>query len=201
MKARLSLVVVALAATFVLAGCMVSAQDGQRGHYNSPHPKEIAFHFDTGFNRAVVWGRGLALVGLGLCVVHFAGPARRMAMLVAVTLPLASVGAWLVHDGLQDVSSYRIEVLPDRLHLSVPGEPVTEHPWDSIEGLLVEGTELQIRTGVRALDSLPDFEMYTHFELHLKDGSLTDVDLRPLSPEQRGTLWQAVVRMAGLVQQ
>ena len=43
------------------SGCMISEQAGQM-------PQELAFHFDTDFNRAIVFGRVIALVLLVMWV-------------------------------------------------------------------------------------------------------------------------------------
>ena len=55
-------IILMLLAGLGMSACMISTQVGERTHVNSKPPEEITFHFDTGFNKAMLFGRSAALL-------------------------------------------------------------------------------------------------------------------------------------------
>lgn len=195
MRSRTLAAVVLLLCLGATTGCVLSTQDGEAGHVNSRQPDEIAFHFDSGFNRGVVYGRSVALVLLGLWVIRFGRTGQgKMAFALLGTLPLTGVAFWLWQQGASTVSDYRIEVTLDVLVVSIPPEPEHVIEWESIEGMYIEGVEYRVDTGI---DTVAE---YHYMDLHLDDGTTLPVDLKRLSVEQRGTLWRAIAKRAHLRQ-
>ncbi len=91
-----------------LTGCLISTQEGERSHVNSKHPEEITFHFDTGYNKAVLFGRSAALLLVPLWV--FAKRRGGGNTIPAIVGVLALGGAvWLLVSGVGTTFG-----LPDR---------------------------------------------------------------------------------------
>jgi hypothetical protein len=185
-------------AVLLLSACVISTQDGERRHLNSPHPDEIAFHFDTPFNKVVLFGRSALLLVLPAWVIV----ARRKGsdILGPAFLALATMVAagWWLWNGWPRVFEYRIEVLPEVLRIQVPSEPELEIPWEQIQAIDIEGVAYDVGLGVRGTHSIrwaPEWEDLT---IERASGARHDLDLRPLSVEQRGTLWRAISRKAQL---
>lgn len=185
--------VLLLFAACALAGCLMSEQEGERSHANSPPPERMAFHYDSGLNRGIVWGRSAALVLLGLWIASLAGKEKKLVAIGLGTLPCVGLAGWLLVQGLGEISGYRIDVETDRLVVRMPGEEQRDFYWEQIDELWVEGTAYELGGG------LPTFEEYDTMELRLTGGESYVVDLTRLSVEQRGTLWQAVVRKAQMI--
>jgi len=177
-----------------LGGCMISEQEGDRTHVNSPHPEEIAFHFDTTFNMGLMIGRSALLLLLAWWIVGSRGKGFGIPGIV-IALILVGAAGWLLKVGWDRTSAYRIEVRTDRLHVRIPGQSELDVSWQRIEAIEVEG----LAHDVQLAPEQPFWSTrWEYLEIGLDDGSTYDVDLRPLSVEQRGTFWRAITRKADL---
>ena len=179
---------------------MVSEQIGEI-------PGDLTFHFDTDFNRALVFGR---VAGLGILVLWiFAKFKKPTALPVAV--PILLFAGWTVQQDYPSLTDYRVEVREDALYLNIPPEPEGEIPWSSIEEMKIEGigwataggdlpgtpTPFGVPKTEYAWSELPEWKT---MEL-LADGETHLVMLDKLSVEQRQTLWRAIAKHALLVKQ
>ena len=203
-------IALSLLGAIALAGCMISDQTGQMPQrlpgYGSGYsaPEDIAFHFDSGFNWGIVLGRSGLLLMLALWL-YFS---------VAGTIPrvvagvLLAVAAWLLYQGLVNVTGYRVEVKIDSgLYVSVPPADPMDIPWGTIETLDVSGFEwkrAQVQQGFGpnpvarklAFSELPDWRSMSFV---LTDGRSLDLDLKRLSIEQRQSLLTAIVKYGQMV--
>ncbi len=111
------------------SACMISEQVGQ-------DQEDLTFHFDTGFNRAMLFGRTgvLAVVALWL----FAGSKKSPGSAVLGVVFLAGAGYLLVK-GYPTLSRYRVQVLGDGLTIAIPPEPDKVLAWGTIEEMYIEG--------------------------------------------------------------
>jgi hypothetical protein len=177
---------------FLLSGsaCMISEQVGQ-------DREDLTFHFDTGFNRTMLFGRSgvIAVVALWL----FAGAKKSPVSAVLGVVLLAGAGYLLVKD-YPTLSRYRVEVLGDGLTIAIPPEPDKVLAWGSIEEMYIEG--------MGPADGLPkdEFERrlalpdWHSMKITVTGGATEEVDLKLLSVEQRQILWRAIARRASLVE-
>ena len=183
----------------VLPGCLISTQEGERTHVNSPPPEEIAFHFDTGYNKLIVFARSAFLLSLAI---WFLGMFRKGGggNIVPVVLAVLALGGsgWLLVQGWSKTQNYRIEVKTDLLHMSLPGEPERKIAWDEVTGLEVEGMARDVRFGSGKGQALKWAPQWESMVVTLAGDRELEVDLRPLSVEQRGTFWRAIVSKASL---
>jgi len=175
-------------------GCLVSEQMGERTHVNSPAPEEISFHFDSAFNKVLVFGRSAALLAVALWVFSLRkGPSGVIPIILAAAFAITSVSLlWL---GWTKMRDYRIDVRRDHLHLMIPGEPELRVDWSEIEEIKVEGMALNVDMVGPGMEWAPQWE---DLKIVQSGGEVHDVDLRPLSVEQRGTFWRAIVSKAQL---
>ena len=121
---------------------------------------------------------------------------------------LLAVAAWLLYQGLVNITGYRVEVKIDSgLYVSVPPADPMDIPWGTIETLDVSGFEwkrAQIQKGFGpnpvarklAFSELPDWRSMS---LVLTDGRSLDLDLKRLSIEQRQSLLTAIVKYGQMV--
>jgi hypothetical protein len=196
---RAGLGLILLAVVIASPACMVSTQEGDRTHVNSPHPDEIAFHFDTPFNNALLYGRSLVL----LLVPWWAWTSRRAGGGVdpvpIVLAVLATVAAgWLLISGYTKMTEYRIDVVPEGLSLQIPSQPPAQIHWSEIEEIEGDGKAYDVSFGDGGGHALKWATEWEDLWIRLADGRECYVDLRPLSVEQRGTLWRAIARNAEL---
>jgi len=185
-----------LLVALTLCGCLISEQEGDRTHVNSPHPEEITFHFDSTFNIALLLGRSAILLALAWWIVGGRGKGFGVPGIVIAVILVGAAG-WLSKTGWDRTSAYRIEVRTDRLQVRLPGQPDLDVAWQRIEALDVEG----MASNVQLAPGQPFWSTrWKYLEIGLDDGSTYEVDLRPLSVEQRGTFWRAITRKADLEQ-
>ena len=204
--------VLALVASAALAGCMISDQTGQMPQklpgmgsgYSAP--EDIAYHFDSGFNWAIVLGRSLLLLVVALWL-YFSVGGTVPKVLAAVLL---AVAAWLLYQGLVTLTGYRVEVRIDSgLHVSVPPADPMDIPWGTIDTLEVSGFEWQrgqVTPGFGPnpqaqklhFTELPDWRTIS---LVLTDGQSLVLDVERLSIEQRQSLLNAIVRYGQLTEE
>ena len=183
------------------AGCMLSDQVGQM-------PQDVTFHFDTDFNRALVFGRAAGLTAIVFWL--FAKFKRHSAILVGV--PILVFAGWTVARDYPSLSGYRIEVRKDALYLRIPPEPERGIPWESIQEMEIEGESWATVEGGRTTTVNPDGSFqetkYAWSELPQwksmkviteKDSFIVQLDR--LSVEQRQTLWQSIAKRGQLVKE
>ena len=185
-------------ACLLCAGCMLSDQIGQA-------PQDLTFHFDTDFNRIMVFGRAAGLASIVLWL--FAKFKKETAMLAGI--PILVFAGWTVAHDYPSLSAYRIEVAGDALYLSIPPQPPVEIPWESIQQMAVEGESWATVDSGRTTTVNPNGKVEeTNFlwaELpQWKSMTITtdkgtyDVQLDRLSVEQRQTLWKAIAKRGRL---
>jgi hypothetical protein len=201
-----------LLGAMALVGCMISDQTGQMPQklpgFGSGFsaPENIAYHFDSGFNWGIVLGRsGLLLIVALWLYFSVAGTVPRV--VAAVVL---AVAAWLLYQGLVNLTGYRVEVRVDSgLYVSVPPADPMDIPWGTIETLEVSGFEwmrAQVQPGFGpnpvarklAFTELPDWRSMSFV---LTDGRTLDLDVERLSIEQRQSLLNAIVRYGQLAEE
>jgi hypothetical protein len=176
-------------------GCLISTQEGERTHINAPYPDEITFHFDTEFNRFLLFGRSAALLLIPVWLWRTHHRTDSSILPVAVSVIALTGSMWLLVAGWTKALHYRIEFGPSSLFVTIPPEAEREISWNEIESIYVEGEALNIDMVGGGLEWAPEWEDLT---ISLSDGQALPVDLRPLSMEQRGNFWRAIVRKAGL---
>ena len=166
---------------------------------------DVAIHFDTQFNRIVLFGRSAAIGGIALWIFSSWG-AKPGSILVGVAF-LATAG-WLVVKDYPSLTGYRLEVAPDGLTLKVPPDLDTLIPWGSIEGLELEGFAYGHIAGGLQFDGvgmvrrtkgleLPDWKT-----MKLTAGGQSHlIQLDELSIEHRQIFAKALIKRAGLVEE
>jgi hypothetical protein len=186
----------------LLSGCMISEQIGEpegRGTYRAPG-RELTIHFDTLFNRILLFGRSGLIT---LLAFWFLSSWSKKAGSVLGLGSLALAGWLIVHD-YPILTRYRIDVLDSALYLSIPPEPEMQIPWSSIEAMELAGYEWTRLGGDPIIGQqsrtpfleLPEWET---MEIILVGGQKYTVNLRLLSIEQRHILSMAVAKQANLV--
>ena len=176
-------------------GCMISTQEGEKTHVNAKDPDEIVFHFDTSFNRTLLYGRSMALVGLALFFMKTrgAGGGNVLTILLAVGLGAGAIGLYVI--GNNKISDYRIAMNPVGMTLDLPAKPTKLIEWKQVEGIDGEGQATDVSFGGKQAMWSTEWESCT---IHLRGDEKVFLNLKPLSYEQRGTLWRAVARFAEL---
>jgi hypothetical protein len=180
--------------------------------------QELSFHFDTQFNRIILFGRS-ALLGVLALWIFTAWKRAPVPSLVALAVA-GGAGYWFVKD-YPVLSEYRVDVVQNGLRITTPPEGPKEIPWRSIEGMVLTGKEyvdvpsgggqpfvvVDVGTGEVmssgktpefAWEHLPDIEV---MELTLAGGARERVYVKVLSVEQRKVLYRAIAKYAGLVRQ
>lgn len=195
---RRILLVLALVALASATGCLISTQDGERTHVNAPPPEEISFHFDTQFNKVLVYGRSLALllIPLWLIASHKSGPLSTLTIVVGASAIV--IAGWLYWTGTAKAKDYRIEVRKEHLQLNFPSEGAVTIGWNEIEEMEGEGRALDTTFGDGKFQAVKWSPQWEDLRITLTDGTRRRLDLRPLSVEQRGTLMRAIADRARL---
>jgi hypothetical protein len=172
------------------AGCLISEQSGQ-------DREDLTFYFDTGFNRAILFGRSAALAIVGLW--FFAG-SKKNAVPLLLAAAFLGAAAWLLIKDYPTLGRYRVQVLGDGLVLAIPPEEEKTLPWSAIEEMFVEGigsASALPRDEFERRLALPDWHS---MRITVTGGASHEVDLKRLSVEQRQILWRAIARRASLVE-
>lgn len=190
----------------VSTGCLMSEQIGEPvGRGNSRVPgKDVAIHFDTDFNRILMFGRSAALAGIAFWMFSSWG-AKPVPAVIGTALLVAS--GWLVVKDYPALKGYRLEVAPDGLTLKVPPDLDTLVPYESIEALELEGFGYSRIGGGPQFPSygvsqsvaleLPDWKT---MKLTLTGGEEYTIVLGDLSIEHRQIFAKALIKRAGLVE-
>ena len=84
------------------------------------------------------------------------------------------------------------------MDLKLPSQPATHIDWMEIESIDGEGVASDVSFGDGKGQALKWSTEWQELTIHLNDKTKVDLDLKPLSMEQRGTLWRAVARFAEL---
>ncbi len=195
---RIGFSFLALAGVSLLSGCMISEQIGQL-------PKDITIHFDTEFNRILLFGRSAALAGFAFWIYN---AMRKQTAAIVVGVIVLGIAGWLFVKDYPALSKYRVEVRGDGLVLNIPPDSEAVIAWDSIESLELAGYEWAtppmpevadrfMPQSETAFSSLPDWETMDI----TADGVRYHVNLKKLSIEQRSILSRAIVRRGRLVQE
>ncbi len=182
-------------------GCVISEQIGDMGGVLG-NDAPLAFHFGTGFNQAIVYGRSLLLVGLAVWIFRAeSGGSRVLTVLIGV--PALVAAGYLLYKDVPKLNRFRLDVSKSLLTVQVPPRPRREIAWDTIEAMRVEGFEWH--RGAKSpwgkkqiFGDLPDWKT---MHLTLAGGETYTMDLEPLSIEQRGIFFRAIAKYAGLVEQ
>ena len=190
------------------AGCLVSEQIGEPvGHGRSRLPSEdVTIHFDTDFNRIVVFGRSAVLLGIGLWIFSTWG---LKSVPIIVGGALIGAAGWLVQEDYPSLKGYRLDVAAEGLTLKVPPDLDTLISWQSIEGLELEGFGYaRIGDGTRrtflgqvyksAGTELPDWKT---MKVTLAGGQSHMIQLDELSIEHRQIFAKALIKRAGLAEE
>jgi hypothetical protein len=194
-----------LVAGLLAGGCMVSEQHGQlvpdgNPRYWDQKLGEVSFHFDSPFNKAVVFGRSLALVLFAVWIFRSETGGKRV-LTYFLALPLVVIAVFLLVQDLPTLMRYRIAALDSGLTVEIPPEDVREVGWDGIESMSVSGWEMRRSltepTGKNPFRDVPEWEA---MEITYAGGDTQKVDLRRLSWEQRQSVWKAIAVRAHLVE-
>jgi len=199
-------ILLAVSLLVLSTGCLVSEQIGEPvGHGTSRMAGEdVAIHFDTDFNRIILFGRSAALVVIALWIFSAWG-LKPGSILVGGTL--IGAAGWLVAKDYPAVEGYRLEVAAEGLTVKVPPDLDTLVSWRSIEELELEGFgyarigggpqfTAQGMTQGAGLE-LPDWKT---MKLTLAGGQVHTIRLDALSIEHREILANALIKRAGLVE-
>jgi hypothetical protein len=172
------------------AGCMISEQLGQGN-------EELLFHFDTQFNRIVLFARSAAI---GLIALWLFAGSRKNAGPIVFGIALALIALGLFAKDYPRMNRYRVEVLDDGLVLAIPPDEEKSFAWGAIEEIYVEGlgtTNAPPKDAVAKMLELPEWHS---MRITVAGAGEHQVDLKLLSLEQRQTLWRAIARRAHLVE-
>lgn len=178
----------ALIVVCVTTGCMVSEQTGQGN-------EELAFVFDTEFNRILVFARSAFLVVLGVWTLN--ASRRKIGPVSFGVIFLLAAAAFFIRD-YPTLKNYRVEVLREGLYMNIPPDAERNIPWDTIEEMYVEGVGQQ--AGGDAVQQMLNLPEWHSMELTLTSGEKILVNLELLSLEQRQILWKAIMRSGGMVE-
>jgi len=199
---RTSILVVAVLCT----GCMISEQDGQlipdgNPRYWNQQLGEVRFHFDSTFNKAALVARSAVLVLIAMWVFAAEKGGKRVLSL-ALGVPLLAGAGYLAYRDLPTLRHYDIAAREDGLTLAIPPAPRRVIAWGEIETMTVRGIELRRSLvpppgGRNPFVDLPEWET---MEIRIAGGETFTVDLTRLSPEQRQSVWKAIVVRAQLQQ-
>jgi hypothetical protein len=181
-----------------MCGCVVSQQEGERTHVNAADPDEIEFHFNTAFNRAVLFGRSALLLAFAAWLLPRKGTGSGSIAPIVLAVAVLIGSAWLLMTGWSKVFDYRIAVHNDALSLNVPSQSELMIAWSEIEEIEGEGKALDVTFLDGKGQAMKYASEWEDLTITVRGGKQHFVDLRPLSVEQRGVLWRAIARKAEL---
>ena len=178
-----------------LTGCLISTQLGERTGFDSPYPDEMEFHFDTLFNKFILFGRSATLVLFAYWVLLGRRRADFNSIFWAIAVAALVGCGWLLYSDLPTVFNYRIEIRKSQLLLTIPWQPKQVIPWGDIESIHAGEKEWKVQYGLVEKGFTWD-TAWEGMTLTLRDGETHEIDLRPLSVEQRGIVWTMIGRKA-----
>ena len=166
----------------------------------------MTIHFDTTFNRIVIFGRSALLVAFAAWV--FSSWGARPGPILVGGAALAVAG-WLAIRDYPAMKGYSLDVAESGLTLRVPGELDEQIAWSAIEELELEGFSyarigggMQYSVGRGFTETagleLPDWKT---MRVVLAGGTTHTVKLEELSIEHRQILAKALIKRADLVEE
>ncbi len=187
------------------AGCLMSEQIGEPVGYGTSRlpSKDVTIHFDTDFNRILIFGRSAVLLVIGLWI--FSAWGLKPGPIIVGGALIGAAG-WFVLKDYPSLKGYRLDVAAEGLTLKVPPDLDTLISWQSIEELELEGFaygRIGGGTGRNFLGQvyksagteLPDWKT-----MKLMAGGQTHmIQLDELSIEHRQIFANALIKRAGLV--
>ncbi len=201
MSSRAILLFLALSST----ACAVSEQVGRLQPPGNPRYHtdselgEVAFHFDTTYNKALVFGRTLALGLLALWV--FKAGAGRSLVLTMIAIAVLGAAVWLLVPDLPTLGRYEVRAGKNGLELSIPPEPPRHIEWSELEEMRISGHEwIGTRSPMRGGADFGRLAEWQTMELRLAGGEEIVVDLERLSVEHRQNCWRAIAAHAQLTE-
>jgi len=190
------------------SGCLMSEQIGEPiGQGRTARPNDdVTIHFDTTFNRIVIFGRSALMVAFAVWV--FTSFGAKPGSIIVGGAALA-VSGWLFIQDYRALKGYSLEVAAPGLTLRVPGELNAEIPWESVEGIELEGFNYaRISGGMqfsptggmtkRAGLELPDWKT---MRVMVAGGTTHLIKLEELSIEHRQIFAKALIKRANLVEE
>jgi len=190
------------------SGCLMSEQIGEPiGQGRAARPNDdVTIHFDTTFNRIVIFGRSALMVAFAVWV--FTSFGAKPGSIIVGGAALA-VSGWLFIQDYRALKGYSLEVAAPGLTLRVPGELNAEIPWESVEGIELEGFNYaRISGGMqfsptggmtkRAGLELPDWKT---MRVMVAGGTTHLIKLEELSIEHRQIFAKALIKRANLVEE
>ena len=200
MRARTLLLCLALSST----ACAVSEQvgrlqpPGNRRFHTDSELGEVAFHFDSTFNKAAIFGRTAAL-GLLALFVFKAGARGRTLVTTIVAIAVLGAAAWLLVSDLPTLARYEIRVRKSGLDVSIPPEPPRHIDWSELEEMRISGYEwIGTRQHGTSGPNFGRLAEWQSMELRLGSDEEIFVDLERLSVEHRQNLWRAIAAHSDL---
>ena len=190
------------------SGCLMSEQIGEplgQGRSARPNP-DVTIHFDTTFNRVVIFGRSALIVAFAAWVFSSWGAKPGSILVGGAAMAIAG---WLLIQDYRALNGYSLEVAAPGLTLRVPGQLNEQIPWDSVEGIELEGfTYARIGGGMqfsptggmtqRAGLELPDWKT---MRVQVAGGATHMIELEELSIEHRQIFANALIKRANLVEE
>jgi len=203
MRARILVLVWCLLA----AGCLLSEQAGVLYPDGDGRVGEIALHFDSTYNKTLVYGRSALLVILALFLFSLERGTWKKGLSAMIGVPLLAASGWLVTRDFPTLRDYRIQLLSSGLFVRIPPEPERKFAWDEIGSMTVHGLEYP-RLGSSGGRPLKDGGLWSlsiadwkTADLKLTRGETFVIDLTRLSIEHRQTLFLTIAKRARLVEQ
>lgn len=190
------------------SGCLMSEQIGEPiGQGRSLRPSDdVTIHFDTTFNRLVIFGRSALIVAFAAWV--FSSWGAKPGSILVGGAAMAAAG-WLFIQDYSALDGYSLEVAGPGLTLRVPGELNEQIPWQSVEGIELEGfSYARIGGGMQFSPTggmtqrvgleLPDWKT---MRVIVTSGATHTIKLEELSIEHRQIFAKALIKRANLVEE
>ena len=190
------------------SGCLMSEQIGEPlGQGRSSRPNDdVTIHFDTTFNRIVIFGRSALLVAFAAWVLSTWGV--KPGSILVGGAAMAAAG-WLFIEDYRALDGYSLEVAAPGLTLRVPAELDEQIPWQSVEGIELEGfSYARIGGGMQFSPTggmtrgvgleLPDWKT---MRVMVAGGATHTIKLEELSIEHRQIFAKALIKRANLVEE
>ncbi len=154
----------------------------------------IALHYDTSFNRVLLYGRPAAILLLALAI---GIPGKKSRIALGIALLVGATALLVLYRGSVQLSSFRIESNDEALLLSLPPEGPREIDWQDIVGMDLEGFKHQDSVAMKGFEHAEDWRT---LKLKLKGGERIDLDLSRFAVGQRHVLQRAIRAHAKLRQ-
>ena len=126
------------------SACVVSEQTGRLQPPGNPkfhvdvELGEVAFNFDSTFNKAIV---GARTVALGVLALFFLGGKGRSAVTTLIGVAILGSAAWLLVRDLPALTRYEVRAGQDGLALAIPPDGPRHIEWGELEEMRISGYE------------------------------------------------------------